>query len=60
MSTRGGNDEFMDEFMVVVVDGIHIRVSRVSGWLRVGLPQLGAALSEVYPTAARASVLYHG
>src|ERR1019366_10779946 len=41
-----------DQYIVVLVDGIHVPVSRVSSRLRVELSRMGSSSSEIHPATA--------
>jgi len=47
---RDGNDELM----VDLVDGVHVPVSRVPGYLWLGLSRMGTALPALCPATSRA------
>ncbi len=49
-----------DVCMVVVLGGFHVCVFGPFAWLWLGIPQMGTALSEVYPETSRATGSHPG
>lgn len=43
------------ERLVVVVDCVHVHLPAATPWLRLGLPRLGASVSEIHPATPRTS-----
>lgn len=59
-STRRESEISDDEFMVVPLDGLDVCVSAAGAWLRLGLPQVGTAISEVCPATSGATGSRYG
>jgi hypothetical protein len=47
------NDD--DEHLVVVMDCVHVLLSRATDWLRLGLPRMGRSVPKLHSTPSRTS-----